>query len=207
MAFKNYFKGKSGKIFWANIAAMVMVLVAVPVVTLYMLDIFTHHGEKIEVPNLKGKSLFEAEQMLTGKELTCIVNDSTYDKYAEPGSVIDQHPKAGSEVKSGRVIYLTVNLKGEPTVKMPDLSYSLRETMSILTALQFKLTPNEIVYGEDKDRVLGVKQGIRTIHAGELITRDRPLTIVVGGGEEPSDSLDYEEDEYEDAESDFDVDL
>lgn len=207
MAFKNYFKGKSGKIFWANIVAMVLVVVAVPVVTLYLLDIFTHHGEKIEVPSLKGKSLYEAEQMLTDKGLVCIVNDSTYDKYAEPGSVLDQQPKAGAEVKGGRVIYVTVNLKSEPTVKMPDVSYSLRETVAILTALQFRLTPNEIVYGEDKDRVLGVKQGIRTIHAGELITRDRPLTIVVGGGDEPADSLDYEEEEYEDAESDFDIDL
>lgn len=206
MALRNYFKGKSGKIFWANIVAMVLVLVAVPVATLYLLDVFTHHGEKIEVPSLVGKSVYEAEQMLNERDLVCIVNDSTYDKHAAPGAVLDQMPKAGAEVKGGRVVYVTVNLKSEPTVKMPEVSNSLRETEAILTQLQFKLTPNEVVYGEDKDRVLGVKQGVRMLHAGELITRDRPLTIIVGGGDEPVDSLDYDESEYDD-ESDFDIDL
>ena len=52
MALKNFFTGKSGVKFWVNIVMMVLIIVAVPVGALYMLDSFTHHGEKIEVPNV-----------------------------------------------------------------------------------------------------------------------------------------------------------
>ena len=69
MALKTYFTGKTGLKFWANIILMVLVIVAVPVVTFYLLDAFTHHGEKIEVPSVLGKSLNDAEGMLTMRTL------------------------------------------------------------------------------------------------------------------------------------------
>ena len=69
MALKNFFTGKSGVKFWVNIVMMVLIIVAMPVGALYMLDSFTHHGEKIEVPNVLGKSLYDAETMLKDRGL------------------------------------------------------------------------------------------------------------------------------------------
>lgn len=205
---KTYFKGKTGATFWGNIILMVLIVVAVPVVTFYLLDTFTHHGEKIEVPSVIGKSAWDAEQMLSDRDLVCVVADSAYDKTAAPGAVLDQTPKPGNEVKGGRVVYLTVNLKGEPMVKMPRLDGSLREIMASLSALGFKFAPNEVVYGRDKDYVIGVKQGLRMLHAGEMVSRDRALTLVVGGGEEPDtlrvDTLLVDEEEMA---NDFDIEL
>lgn len=206
MALRTYFKGKTGKVFWLNIAIMVIIIVAMPFITLYMLNIFTHHGEKIEVPSVVGMSAYDAEDMLTEHDLVFVINDSAYNKHAAPGSVLDQMPKPGTEVKGGRVVYVTVNLKGEPTVTMPAISSSLRETMATLSTLGFRFTKNQVVFGMEKDRVIEVKQGIRTLHEGELITRDRPLTIVVGGGE-PVDTLRYYQEEEEEVENDFDIEL
>jgi hypothetical protein len=47
--------------------------------------------------------------------------------------------------------------------------------------------------GRPKDLVIGVKQGVRDVHAGETIPRDRALTLVIGGGE--IDSTMYEDEE------------
>lgn len=217
MALKNFFTGKSGVKFWMNIVMMVLIIVAMPVGALYMLDSFTHHGEKIEVPNVLGKSLYDAETMLKDRGLVALVVDSVYDKSAPRGSVLEQSPKSGYEVKGGRMVYLTVNLKGEPMAQVPDVvgHGSLREAVALLQSLGFKLTAHKPVLGRPKDLVLGVKQGIRDVHAGETIPRDRPLTLVIGGGE--IDSTMYEdefdvEDDFEDVNidedgEDFDIEL
>ena len=196
MALKDFFTGKSGTKFWANIILMVLVIVAIPIAALYMLDSFTHHGEKIEVPNVVGKSLYDAEMMLKDRGLLAMVVDSVYDKRAPKGSVLEQTPKSGFEVKGGRMIYLTVNLNGEPMAQLPDVvgHGSLREAVALLQSLGFKLTAHKPVIGRPKDLVLGVKQGARDVHAGETIPRDRALTLVIGGGEIDSTMYDEEED-------------
>ena len=218
MALKNFFTGKSGAKFWVNIILMVLIIVAIPIVALYMLDSFTHHGEKIEVPNVVGKSLYDAETMLKDRGLLAMVVDSVYDKRAPKGSVLEQTPKSGFEVKGGRMVYLTVNLNGEPMAQLPDVvgHGSLREAVALLQSLGFKLTPHKPVIGRPKDLVLGVKQGNRDVHAGETIPRDRALTLVIGGGEidstmyEDEEDLDYDGlgiDGMDEDGEDFDIEL
>lgn len=192
---KSFFTGKSGTKFWINIGLMVATLVAVLITSLYMLGSFTHNGEKIQVPDVVGKSVWNAEATLREHGLTAMVVDSTYDKNAMRGAVLEQSPKAGYEVKSGRVVYMTVNLKGEPMVVMPDVvgNGSLREVTALLRSLGFKLTPHKMMDGQPKDLVLSVKQGTREIYAGQSVSRNRPLTLVVGGGE--ADSIQFAVDE------------
>ncbi|MBO7580388.1 MAG: PASTA domain-containing protein [Bacteroidaceae bacterium] len=216
---KNFFTGKSGVKFWVNIIIMVVVIVAIPIAALYMLDSFTHHGEKIEVPNVVGKSLYDAETMLKDRGLMAMVVDSVYNKQAPKGSVLEQTPKSGYEVKGGRMIYLTVNLNGEPMAQLPDVvgHGSLREAVALLQSLGFKLTAHKPVVGRPKDLVIGVKQGLRDVHAGETIPRDRALTLVIGGGEidstmyEDEEDFDYEglgiEGVDEEDGADFDIEL
>ena len=205
MSIKAFFKGKTSKFFWVNVALMVTLLIAVPVIAFYMLDSFTHHGEKIEVPSVIGKTVREASSMLKDRQLVAVVNDSTYDKYAMPGSVLDQTPTAGYEVKGGRVIYLTIAAHNAPLIKMPDVVShgSLREAESTLKSLGFRLTPHEIVEGMPLDLVIGVKQRGKEIKAGDLIPRDRPVTIIVGGGEVDSTMVDSG---YHDTDADVEID-
>lgn len=219
MSIKKYFTGKSGLIFWINIVGMVVLIAAVPFVTLQFLNSFTHHGEKVEVPSVVGKSVFDAENMLMDKDLKAIVTDSTYNKNAKPGAVLDQLPKAGSEVKSGRVIYLTVNYNGEPIVTLPDVvkGGSVREAESMLKSLGFKLGPCERVYGHDKDLVVSMKIGGKRVYGGQKVSRNKVITLVVGAGVE--DTLDIEDsyimdedvlggyDDDDSGDNDFDVDL
>ena len=148
------------------------------------------------MPNVVGKSLYDAETMLKDRGLLAMVVDSVYDKRAPKGSVLEQTPNSGFEVKGGRMVYLTVNLNGEPMAQLPDVvgHGSLREAVALLQSLGFKLTAHKPVIGRPKDLVLGVKQGNRDVHAGETIPRDRALTLVIGGGEIDSTMYDDEED-------------
>ena len=221
MALKHFFTGKSGVRFWVNIILMVLIIVAIPVTTLYMLDTFTHHGEKIEVPSVTGKSLYDAECMLKERGLMSMVIDSTYVKTAKPGSVLEQSPKPGYEVKGGRMIYLVVNLMGEPMAELPDVvgHGSLREAVALLQSLGFRLTAHQTVLGRPKDLLIAVKQGGREVRAGQTISRERPLTLLVGAGEIlEDDSLDVDEfvdmdvnlgggEESDDGGEDFDISL
>ena len=217
MGIKKYFTGKTGFIFWLNVILAIAVLVSIPVILFNTLDSYTNHGEKVSVPSVVGKSTFEAESSLDNVGFVAVVSDSIYRKGAKPGVVLDQNPKAGSLIKGGRIIYLTVNLNGEPLVKLPDLVHnsSLREAEAVLKSLGFKLTETKYVMGEDKDLVLKIKQGSREVHFNEMISRERALTIYAGGGEEEEDSLFFDESELEyeydeddnTSESNFDVQL
>jgi len=209
MNIKAYFTGKSGVVFWVNIVLMAVVLIGVPMGAFYALDKFTHHGEKIEVPTVTGLSAFAATEALESAGLRVEIADSMYSAKARPGAVIEQTPRGGSQVKSGRIIYLTINQRGEPMVKFPDIVHnsSLREAEAQLKVLGFSLTPCERVEGQPRDFVVGVRQGARDLHAGEMVSRDRALTILAGAGENDSLELDSLFDAGPESAADFDMDF
>ena len=203
MGLKKYFTGKSGLIFWINVVLALGLLFCIPVIAFNTLDSYTNHGEKVSVPSVVGKNYYEASQTLDKSGFVAIISDSIYKKSAKPGAVIEQMPKSGTLIKSGRIVYLTVNLNGEPLVKLPDLvgNCSYREAEITLKSLGFKLTAPQYVEGADKDQVLKIKQGKREVHAGESISRERALTLFVGAGEIEEDSL-Y----FEDGDEEYDID-
>ena len=215
MGIKKYFTGKSGAIFWINVLLATAVLICIPVILFNTLDAYTNHGEKVSVPSVEGMKYYEAEEVLDRSGFVAVVADSTYKKSAKPGAVLDQTPKAGNLIKQGRIVYLTINLNGEPLVKMPDLvdNSSYREAEITLKALGFKLTAPTYVEGVEKDRVLKIKQGKRAVRAGEMISKERALTLFIGAGEIEEDSLYFDDggEEYDIdtdiSESNFDLQL
>lgn len=184
MGLKSYFTGRSGKIFWINVLLMVVVLVGLPLAGLEYLDNYTHHGEKIEVADVVGQNMFEAEITLNRLGLKAVVADSVYKRDMPAGVIVWQVPKAGNEVKSGRIIYLTKNLDHEPLIELPDLvgNSSRREAEAQLRSMGFKLEPDEMVEDEPEGLVVGIKQNGRRLRADERISKGLPLTLCVGAG-------------------------
>ena len=200
------FTGKifSSTVFW-NLAGIVLFVIAVLFGLWEWMAWYTHHGERVDVPNVEGMLLSDAEYALGHVNLQAEVIDSSYNRSLPAGTVLDQLPKSGSKVKSGREIYLTVNARQTPTLSLPDIAdnCSLREAEAKLKALGFKLGPVEYVPG-DKDWVLGVKCNGRNIVVGERVPIDMPVVLVVGN----SDLGDEESDEdWEDGEVVTDADI
>ena len=152
------FIGKfKSKYLWGNLAAMALVVGALIVGAKFGLGIYTHHGESIAIPNIVHKKFDNATHVLDQLGLRIEVSDTGYVKTLPPGCILEQNPEPGEHVKSGHVIYVTINASHTPTLTLPDIidNSSLREAMAKLSAMGFKLTPPQFVPGE-KDWGYGV---------------------------------------------------
>ena len=126
---KEFFSFKKNRFFWLNLIAMIVVVIGACWGTLLWLDHYTHHGEAYVVPNVKNKTLGEAQLALHNQKLEGLVVDSSYVKGLPDGMILDQNPAGGARVKEGRTIYLTITTSKVPLVKLPDLidNSSLRQ--------------------------------------------------------------------------------
>ena len=178
---------------WGNIAAMAVVLVLACWGVQLALDIYTHHGEEVIIPNVKHKSFEDARHIMENAGLEVVVTDTGYVKALGPDCILEQSPAAGEKVKTGHIIYVTVNATHSPTISLPDVidNSSLRDAMAKLTSMGFKLTQPEFVTGE-KDWVYGIVADGKPTHTGDKISVDTPVTIQVGNGQVgSSDDIDF----------------
>ena len=190
ISLKDFFSFKNNKVFWVNLIAMPIVVIAIIFGVLHWLDTYTHHGESIIVPNINGLPLEEAGKELSKKNLELEVVDSNYVKGMSAGAVLEQKPVAGAKVKIGRTIYLTINTGEIPKVAIPDIidNSSYRQAEARLRAMGFKLTEPEYIEGE-KDWIYGVKFNGKELTSGEKIPREAVLTLCVGDDELKGDSI------------------
>ena len=179
---KNNFSGCI-KVVLINVVAMAAVLVGICYFVLCWLDSYTLHGQVIEVPNVCGKNIDVAADILHASKLDFEIIDYKYKKGAKEGEVVEQLPVRGAQVKEGRKIQITLNSAKEPLKALPDIvdNCSLREAVARLTAAGFKLTENIAVSGE-ADWVYAVLKGEDTIKNGAQVPVGATLTLCVGTG-------------------------
>lgn len=209
MKFKNIFAFfKSGK-FWMNLSGISAFIILFLIGSLWGLDLYTRHGQGIEVPDIKGMLASDAEFKLRGENLEALIVDSDYVKNLPPGIILEQTPRPGMKVKRNRTIYLTVNASNSPTLVIPDLAdnASVRQARVKLTAMGFKLGPNEYIDGE-KDWLYAIKYRGRKVYAGDRVPCDATLVLVVGSGiygGDGGDSISYSIDDIGDYSTDADI--
>ena len=183
MEAKEFFGKFASGFLWGNILAMVLVVVALAFGVKYGLDVYTRHGEGIEVPKVEGMVYQNARALMEERGLSLVVTDSGYNKRLPANSILVQNPGPGMKVKQGHTIYVTVNSPSSPSFAIPDVvdNSSFREAEAKLTAIGFKLTPPQQVEGE-KDWVYGILCRGRRVSTGDRISIDSPLTLLVGNG-------------------------
>ncbi|MBQ9655611.1 MAG: PASTA domain-containing protein [Prevotella sp.] len=183
---------RRGAYVWGNLLAMAVVVVLLALGVKYGLDIYTHHGEAIVVPQLKGLSSAKALSLLEEDGLMMEVTDSGYNKTLPPDCVLAQTPSYGMKVKRGHVVYVTVNSPMSPSFTIPDIidNTSAREAEARLVAMGFRLLPSRKVPGE-KDWVYGILSRGRRVANGDRVPIEYPLTLLVGNGS-VSDTEDFE---------------
>lgn len=181
MDFKTFWKDS----FWAF--ALKNILVAVVIIALllwgvfYGIDKYTHHGEAVEVPDVRGLFEAEAEVLLESAGLHFQVVDSTYNKKKRLGTVLEQTPTNGTMVKKGRAIYIIMNSKAKRQVPIPevrDLSY--RQAEAMLRTLSIKVGDVVRQPAEYHDLVLDILYKNEPLEAGTRLEEDSEVTLVVG---------------------------
>ncbi|MBC7426436.1 MAG: PASTA domain-containing protein, partial [Bacteroidia bacterium] len=99
-----------------GLAALIFLLIAW--LSTFAIGWFTKHGQQIDVPDVKGMSIENAQAELDKQDFHFEVVDSIYNEDFKKNAITDQDPASGSKVKKGRTIYLTVNASSKPKVKM-----------------------------------------------------------------------------------------
>lgn len=183
MKIKEFFGKFCSLYLWWNLLAMGLVIVGLCFGLKYGLEVYTHHGEGIELPDMVKMSSDNARLLLEEKGLEMVVTDSGYNKRLPAHCILAQSPGPGTKVKSGHVVYVTINSPSSPSFPIPDVidNSSYREAEAKLQALGFKLLPPKRILGE-KDWVYGILSHGRQLNTGDRVTIDTPLTLLIGNG-------------------------
>lgn len=161
---------------WAGIFITVLIVGA-----MIFLNVFTKHNNEISVPDFANLSVQEARELAAQAGMRVEVSDSVFVKRMEKGAVYRQNPRAGSKVKEGRRILLTINAVNSKKVTMPNLiGYSMRQAMAELQSRGLVL--GRLIYVQDiaTNNVLRQLKGNREIEPGVLIESESVIDLVVG---------------------------
>jgi beta-lactam-binding protein with PASTA domain len=168
--------------FRVNVLLAVGSIVVVFMIIIFGLSIYTRHGTGIPVPQLKGMQVEKAMEILKDQGFDFKI-DSVYVRDQTAGSVVEQDPDPGTNVKENRTIYLTVVTRVAPPVSMPDLEpYTYRE--AIATLANYGLKVGDTTYKSDiaRDRILEMRFGGQPIKAGTQIPKGSRIDLVLGNG-------------------------
>lgn len=196
MTFKELFQKLTSRLLWGNLLAMAAVVAAIIVGLFAFLDYYTYHGKTVTMPDVRGQRSEVATRKLEAMGFRVEVIDTGYNSSLAADVILDQNLRPGMEVKYNRLVHLVVNSATPRQIPLPDIAdnCSLREAVARLEAVGFKLAPIKRVAG-DRDWVYSVEVGGRTVRAGDRLSVNHPITLVVGEGQEEeifngNDSLD-----------------
>ena len=202
-----------------NSVLMALALVALGYIALLFIDVFTSHGQQVQVPDVRNMPLEKAIEILDDAGLRWEISDSTtfYENY-KPGTVIDQDPKAKSYIKKIRIIYLSVNAMHAPIIPLPKLvDLPGRQGAAMLKAMGYKHVTMDSIPSEMSGLILQVTVDGHNVAPGTPVSVNSKIKITVGDGSivdlnpeqiidpELMDSID--EANYQDAQKNYEEEL
>jgi len=177
--FTAYLKTKS---FRNTIISTILVVIVIVLIAFYSLGYYTRHGSGILVPKVINMPIDRALGVLKDQGFGVSI-DSVYVLDQAPGTVIEQDPDAGTNVKEGRMIYLKIVKNQAPNVALPDIIdapyISAEATLS-----NYGLKIGDTTFKADiaRNHVLEVKFAGQTIQAGTKIPKGSKVDLVLGDG-------------------------
>lgn len=183
MTTKQPLKNIQGNSVIKNLLLIILAGILLVFLTLFLLNIYTRHGQNVIVPNLHGLQVEEAKTILKSKGLHAEVVDSIYKRDAIPGAIIDQTPKPNNKVKEGRAIYVTIYARNPQKIAIPELvDYSSRQAIALLNSLGFTDLAIEEVPSQYNGLVMAIEYRGKTLTPNEEIPAGSQLKLVVGSG-------------------------
>lgn len=104
-----------------NLILILLFLIVVFVAIKIGLRWYTHHGEKLTLPDFTSQPIAQAEATAEDQSFKLIVIDSIFKVNQAGGIVLDQNPTENSEVKRGRKIYVTITKYTPEKVKVSQI--------------------------------------------------------------------------------------
>ena len=162
----------------ANVFAGIVLIFALVLGTRVMLDKVTRHNHEITVPDLTNMSLDEAAKVVSANRMKLEVIDSVYVRRMGKGLIYRQNPKAGSKVKEGRRILLTINAVNAKKVMMPNLiGYSMRQAKAEILSKGLQIGRLEYVSDIATNNVLKQLHDGAEIAPGTMIESESRIDL------------------------------
>jgi len=180
-----FFRFFFSRIFIANIILALILGLVLLVGTFWTINVYTKHGDNISVPDFTGLSLKQVEELTAERGLRYKVIDSVYNNYRRRGSILEQSPKPGSNVKEDRIVYLTINAFLPEMVNMPRIvEITLIQAVTDLEAYGLRVGNLHYVKHKYKNWVLKQMYAAREIEPGTRLTKGSKIDLVLGSGYE-----------------------
>ena len=170
-----------------NLILAFCALVVLVSVTWLLLNIFTRHSKYKEVPDYVGIKLEDVEKRARKDKLRIEVIDSIYAPIYDGGVVLEQVPSAGTEVKDGRRIFVTITSHTQKMVPVPYVTgYSLRQAKNMIEVAGLEIAELKYVNNIATNNVLAEMNGRDTIRRNSNLQLEvgSGLTLVVGRAED-----------------------
>ena len=164
-----------------NLVAAAVYVTLLLVVTAVGLNLITRHGKTVTAPDFTNLTVREAQKLASESHVQVKVVDSVFVRRLAGGVVYRQQPKAGSEVKKGRSIFLTINSIVPRKVVMPNLyGYSVSEARAELQNRGLNL--GKLTYVKDiaTNTVLSQSCEGKEVKAGALVVSGSNIELKVG---------------------------
>ncbi len=158
-------------------------IIALLLVAHFAMQLGTRHGRYQIVSNFAGLSIDEATRQARKNHLNLQVNDSLYVPIYAGGVVLDQLPHAGTKVKGGRTVYVTINSFAQKKAAVPYVAgRSLRQAKNMLEVAGFGI--ERLIYQSDMatNYVLEERVGTQRVEQGSKLQREigSGVTLYVG---------------------------
>ncbi len=161
-------------------------VITVVLIAFFSLSYYTGHGSGVPVPPLTGLNITDAVNKLEERGFNFHV-DTIYLGDKAPGTIVQQDPDAGTLVKEGRIIYLTMVTMQAPPVALPEIEQiPYIQAVSMLTNAGLKV--GDTTFRSDiATVVLEVKLSGQTIRPGMKIPKGSRIDLVLGDGKGASE--------------------
>ena len=180
MSVKEFFKSR---VFWKQLALALVIGVAIILILIIWLNIYTRHGQSRPTPEIRGLTITEAQHVVNKNRMKLQIIDSVYTAFVPRGCVAEQTPLPGHRVKKGRTIQATINAFNPEMVAVPDLvGLPRRQALSIIETAGLQIGQLNYVSDLTVDFVLRQTLHGRDVSPGDSVLKGMVIDLVLGRG-------------------------
>ena len=179
----------------------VILMIGISIVLIFFISLFikcyARHGKEFKMPQYaltKDSPGMTVEEAMKNNNLFLefVVdtvpynpNDSiTKNPNFRPGVILDQNPKAGSMIKTGRKVYVRIAAAKAADVIMPELTgLSVRQAVSEIYSCGLEVGNLTFVDDPFKNNVKEQLVHGRAIYAGQKVAPGTAIDLIVGNGD------------------------
>lgn len=171
------------KLFLKNLIFAILLVIILLFGSFYSLNLITHHGEGLSVPDFTGMSIKQVAIEAKSKNLKFRIIDSVFNVPGKKGTITAQTPPADFKVKEGRTILLTIKTFNPKRIPMPDFTgVSLIQAKADIETYGLKIGKLKYIPDIATNNVLEQMFRGKPISPGTIIETNSVIDLILGLG-------------------------